>query len=488
VLVAVLATPWWSGLQLSQWSHALWKPLAPLVLDASQTDQSRLRVGAVRSATISQPGLFASTRGLEHGFAERFASFSGRALEVKHFATSAEVRAALRAKEIDVAAVGFTSDAGPDTTSVAVKPTENPWIIAYAPGYAKPKGDADLRGATVVVLPRIAASTMYAEVKARFTDTRFQIFPYDDEEALLAEVDSANIKLALIDANALEAMQHVYYAVGRGFTVHQTERAWLVRAQDASLLSHITHFAQTVQEDRSLYALRDQYFGHTLAVNSFDAITFEQRISEVLPQWRSKLKAAQDDNNIDWRLLAALAYQESQWQPKAVSYTGVWGFMQLTQDTANMYRVDRTNPDAAIAAGARHLAYLHRATPERIPEPDRSYMALAAYNIGLGHVDDARVLAQRAKTNPDRWVDVKAQLPKLADPKVAATLKFGSARGYEAVDYVDRIRAFYDIIARHEGTHNGRTKPKAKTLPPGTQEAKREQTPVQTAMLLTSSK
>jgi membrane-bound lytic murein transglycosylase F len=468
----------------------VWKPLALYLSAHHDRVHTALRVGVVRSATISQPGLFASTRGFEHSLAERFATFAGRTLEIVPYANSRGVRAALLTGEIDIAAVGYASDADAQLAAVAVKPTENPWIIAYAPGQPKPKGDVDLRGETVHVLPRIAASAMFAEIKARFESTRFVVFPADDEEALLAEVDRAVIRLALVDANALEAMQHVYYAVGRGMTVHQTERAWLVRAERVALLSDIYHFASTMLEDRSLYAFRDQYFGHTLAVNSFDATVFEQRIAEVLPQWRTKLKAAQDDNNIDWRLLAALAYQESQWQPKAVSYTGVGGFMQLTQETANMYRVDRTNPDAAIVAGARHLAYLHRATPERIPEPDRTYMALAAYNVGLGHVDDARVLAQRARTNPDRWVDVKAQLPKLADPKVAATLKFGAARGHEAVDYVDRIRAFYDIIARHEGTHQGRVKPpKVKTLPPGMQEARHEPAPaVQTAMLTAESK
>jgi membrane-bound lytic murein transglycosylase F len=186
---------------------------------------------------------------------------------------------------------------------------------------------------------------------------------------------------------------------------------------------------------------------------------FEERVAETLPTWRGELRKAQEETGIDWRLIASLAYQESQWQAKAVSYTGVWGFMQLTQDTANMYRVDRSDPNAAIAAGAKHLAYLHRATPDHIAEPDRTWFALAAYNIGLGHVNDARILAQRANLNPDSWADVKTQLWQLTQPKVAATLKHGLARGYEALEYVDRIRSFYEMLVRLENPHSPKKKP-----------------------------
>lgn len=480
-----LAAPWGAALRLSTWSADVWRPLAEALAFPAQPLSEEVRIGVVRTATVSQPRLFPSIHGLEQGLAERFAAFTGRAPRFVVFKTSADARAALAAGDIDIAAVGFSSDASPTLAALAVESTDNPWLIAYAPGVARPRGDRDLDGETVLVLPRIAASRMYPEVKARFPTTRFVMASEDDEEALLAQVDSGQVRLALVDQQSVEALQHVYYGVGTGLTVHYAQRAWLVKAENADLVNDIVHFAQVAEHDRSMLAFRDQYFGHTRAVNSFDAMVFEQRIEEVLPKWRERLKRAQDEHALDWRLLAALAYQESHWQPQAVSATGVWGFMQLTQDTANMYGVDRTDPDAAIAAGAKHLAYLHRATPERIPEPDRTYLALAAYNIGLGHVEDARILAQRAKTNPDRWVDVKAQLPRLADPSVAATLKYGLARGHEAVEYVDRIRAFYDIIARHEGEHVARPKTKRVTTrrPPGVQEVKVTEPPVRTAMV-----
>jgi membrane-bound lytic murein transglycosylase F len=156
-------------------------------------------------------------------------------------------------------------------------------------------------------------------------------------------------------------------------------------------------------------------------------------------------------SGVDWRLVAALAYQESHWDAAATSPTGVRGLMMLTEETADRLQIkDRLDARASILGGARYFALLKDALPPRLPEPDRTYLALAAYNIGIGHLEDARILAQRSGLNPDKWQDVRQVISKLAEPDTYQSLKHGYARGGEATQLVDNIRNYYDILTRME--------------------------------------
>ena len=150
---------------------------------------------------------------------------------------------------------------------------------------------------------------------------------------------------------------------------------------------------------------------------------------------------------LDWRLLAAIGYQESHWKPDASSYTGVRGIMMLTQKTATQLGLtDRLDPKQSIEGGARYFLQLRDRIPDRIEEPDRSWMALAAYNMGMSHLEDARVLTQKRGGDPDSWHDVNENLDLLSQEKWYSDLKFGYARGFEAKQYVENIRSYYDIL------------------------------------------
>jgi membrane-bound lytic murein transglycosylase F len=178
-----------------------------------------------------------------------------------------------------------------------------------------------------------------------------------------------------------------------------------------------------------------------------DASGLHERVRSVLPQYRQLFRDAQEKTGIDWRLLAALAYQESKWDPGATSETGVRGFMQITEDTARRLGVTNLlDPGQNVLAGARYLRDLKDKMPARIQEPDRTWLALAAYNIGLGHLEDARVLAQRGGFDPDHWTNVKRALPLLALPEHYEKAKLGYARGGMPVAFVDRVRGYYDVL------------------------------------------
>ena len=201
-------------------------------------------------------------------------------------------------------------------------------------------------------------------------------------------------------------------------------------------------------------AMLERYYGHINRLDNVDIANFLELRQSLLPRYRAAFKEAQDITGIDWRMLAALGFQESHWDPLATSPTGVRGLMMLTSDTADrMQLTDRLDPHQSILAGAQYLQELKDALPERITDPDRTWFALAAYNIGLGHLEDARVLTQRRGGNPDLWVDVKKSLPLLSRYEYHSTLKHGYCRGGEALVLTENIRNYYDILARTEEPH-----------------------------------
>ncbi len=125
--------------------------------------------------------------------------------------------------------------------------------------------------------------------------------------------------------------------------------------------------------------------------------------------------------------------------------------MMLTEDTADRLGVEnRLDPRESILAGARYLGLLRDQLPPSVSEPDRTWQALAAYNLGPGHFNAGRSLARQLKADADSWYEMKRILPLLAQPKYYERLKSGRARGGEAVILVENIRSYYDILLRHE--------------------------------------
>lgn len=213
----------------------------------------------------------------------------------------------------------------------------------------------------------------------------------------------------------------------------------------------LNQFLITSRRNGFMNQVYERYYGHVRRLDTphIEGI-LDKRLS-VLPRYRKLFQTAEDITGNDWRLLAAVGYQESQWDPYATSYTGVRGLMMLTNETADRMGVtDRLDARQSILAGAKYLSLLKDSLPERIPEPDKTWLALAAYNQGLGHLEDARRIAQAKGMNPDSWADVKQTLPLLARGGYRGITKYGYARGNEAVLFVESIRNYYDILARLE--------------------------------------
>ncbi|MEE8343000.1 MAG: membrane-bound lytic murein transglycosylase MltF, partial [Gammaproteobacteria bacterium] len=202
-----------------------------------------------------------------------------------------------------------------------------------------------------------------------------------------------------------------------------------------------------IKQDGTLGRLMDRYYGHLPEFNYVGTSSFLRHIRSRLPKYQELFMQGADAIGEDWRLVAAIGYQESHWNPKAVSPTGVRGIMMLTRNTtAYLGLNNRIDPRQSILGGARYFSLVKRKVPARISEPDRTWLALAAYNIGFGHLEDARKLTEGQGGNPDKWVDVKQRLPLLSQSKWYRHTEHGYARGQVSVQYVENVRSYYDIL------------------------------------------
>ena len=215
-----------------------------------------------------------------------------------------------------------------------------------------------------------------------------------------------------------------------------------------------------LQADGTLERLREEHFGHTDGISRISSHTFKRNMRRGLPPYRELIQKVAAEYQLDWHLLAAIAYQESHWNPVAESPTGVRGMMMLTLPTAAEMGVEnRLDPAESLRGGARYLKNIKRRLPNDIYDPDRTWLALAAYNIGMGHLEDARVITERRGGDPHLWQDVMESLPLLQKSKYFQNTRYGYARGLEAVTYVQNIRHYYSILQWQDIADN-------KPLPP----------------------
>jgi membrane-bound lytic murein transglycosylase F len=228
--------------------------------------------------------------------------------------------------------------------------------------------------------------------------------------------------------------------------------AWAFPFDDRDrLIERSREFFTQIRQDGTLSRLIDLHYGHNERLESLDAAAFITQTQTLLPRYRALFEEAEALTGIEWQLIAALAYQESHWNPLATSYTNVRGMMMLTEDTADRMRVNnRLDARESVLAGARYLQLLRDQLPPRISDKDRTWLALAAYNQGMGHLEDARVLTARSGLNPDSWTDVKKIMPLLSRPEYFEQLKHGAARGGEAVILTETVHQYYDMLKRLE--------------------------------------
>ena len=268
---------------------------------------------------------------------------------------------------------------------------------------------------------------------------------------LLKEVAESKLDCTVANEEQIASARNFYPQLGDAFDLNtQSHLAWAFADNvDTALFDAANDFFAGIKNDGTLAVLIDRHYGHNERLEPVDAVTFVNKAQTVLPHFKQWFEEAATLTGIEWQLLAALAYQESHWEPLATSYTNVRGMMMLTEETADRMNIDdRLDAHASIIAGAKYLQLLKESLPGRIEDKERTWMALAAYNQGMGHLEDARVLAMKSSLNPDVWSDVRKVMPLLSRHAYFDQAKHGHARGGEAVVLVETVRLYYDMLNR----------------------------------------
>ena len=411
--------------------------------------------GVLRVITRNSPTTYFQDRNGETGFeyelAKRFADDLGVELKIETADNLDDLFTRINQPDGPVlAAAGLVASNGRKVQANFSRAylEVTPQVI-YRNGQRRPSRPEDLIGRRILVLKGSSHAEQLAELKKTLPNLQYEESAEVEVADLLRMVDEGQIDLTLVDSNEL-AMNQVYFPNVRvAFDLGEPRSlGWAMAAgTDHSLLREANRFLTQVEENGSLQRLKERYYGHVDVLGYVGAYTFARHLQQRLPRYEQDFRKAAEKYKVDWRLLAAIGYQESLWTPDATSKTGVRGLMMLTQSTAQaMGVVNRLDPRQSIAGGAKYFTLMHSGLTEDMSEPDRTWFALAAYNVGIAHLGDARKLAQAEGLDPNKWLDVQKMLPRLSQKRWYSKTRYGYARGGEAVHFVRNIRRYYDIL------------------------------------------
>lgn len=334
---------------------------------------------------------------------------------------------------------------------------ETPAHVIYRATDRKPRNMTDLVGKRLALLARSGHLAVLMREKRKHPQLSWTVLERTWPEELLAQLDAGEYDAVVLAGLDFDALRNAYPRLAVAFDLGEPQQiVWALAPRSSRALQNaLARFVEQARQDGTIKRIHERYFGHVQRLSAQDILGFLQRRPQRLRDLRTHFHEAQTLTGIDWRLLAAIGYQESQWNASATSPTGVRGLMMLTSETADRLGVNnRLDARQSILGGARYLALLKDALPARIPEPDRTWLALAAYNQGMGHLEDARRIAQVRGGDPDSWLDVKEALPHLSRNTYAAAMKYGYARGFEALSFAENIRNYYDMLVRLEPAYD----------------------------------
>jgi len=321
--------------------------------------------------------------------------------------------------------------------------------LIYKLGTGKPRSIEDVAGRPIEVVADSSHSEMIEALSENYSGLEWSQNADDEVADLLAKVARGEIDFTIADSTEFNIQRHFYPDLRVALDLEIDDPlAWAFRKGDGStLLERADNYL--IRADRSgiIAQIHDRYYGHTKEFDYVGTRAFIRHFESRLPRYRDMFVTAGLQQGVDWKLLAAIGYQESHWRSHAVSPTGVKGIMMLTLATADYLDIeDRMDPKSSIFGGARFYARQTERLPDSIDYPDRTWFALAAYNVGFNHIKDARQIVEWQGGDPDTWIDVSKALPLLAKRKWYSRVAYGYARGWEPVLYVNNIRSYYNIL------------------------------------------
>jgi len=322
--------------------------------------------------------------------------------------------------------------------------------LVYNSTQTAPVSIKDLTGKTVLVVNKASIPMPLQELQQSLPGIHWEMVENVEMTDLLEMVERGHADYAVIDSAIFDIHRYSYPHTQVAFDLNAAQPlSWAFKpSRDNSLYDAAEKYLAKIKADGQLAKISSHFFDQFIEVTTDDALMFSLRYDKRFPRWAENIKAAATQYNLDWQLIAAIGYQESQWIPNAQSPTGVRGFMMLTPDTARELGVKNLDdPKQSINGGAKYMRYLLDILPESIKGDDRLYFALAAYNQGIGHLDDARVLTRRLKGDANSWKDVSKAFPLLAKQEYYSKATYGYSRGWEPVAYVKNVLNYQKILA-----------------------------------------
>ncbi|WP_372781725.1 membrane-bound lytic murein transglycosylase MltF [Litorivivens sp.] len=432
--------------------------LFSLLLAACQEQDSLDHIqkeGVLKVVTRNGPTTYYENRGTGTGFeyvlANMFADYLGVELKVTPVYGIDDLFLRLEKGRSHIAAASLTPsqerslhfEYGPTYMKVRQ-------FVIYRRGIAYADSVEDLIGRKLQVMQGSTQEETLRELREEYPELTWESPPKLETADLLELLENGDIEFTVIDSNEYIANKGFYPQLRVAFSIGEPSAlAWALTSKydNTRLQKKLDAFFEKIRGSGALASLVERFYGHNESNTQINSQTFVEAVELRLPEYKDLIEQVALEYEIDWRLLAAMSYQESYWNPRAVSPTGVKGMMMLTRRTAKEMGVKyRFDARQSLRGGARYYKKIYQLLDDTIPEPDRSWFALASYNIGRGHLEDARTLTKKQGGNPNLWTDVKERLPLLRQRKYFSKTRYGFARGDEAVHYVQNIRHYYSLL------------------------------------------
>jgi len=432
----------------------------PVKIDSISINPGKLTVLIRNIPTVYYEGP-EGKMGFEYDLVKAFADHMGLELKLKVVDSVTDILKAIENGEADLTAAGLTRTDerekrflfGPDYFTVQQQVVGNR-------SHPYPRKVEELQNFDLLVLKNTSYVEELKGLQQQYPYLHWEETDEYSTDQLLEQVWLGKISCTVADSNILAMNRRYFPELMVAFPISEEQHlAWIINKKKIRLKAKLSQWFTTIKDSGQLAELKDRYYSYIEIFDYVDIKIFTRRISSRLPVIQPYFQEYAEQYDLPWTTLAAKAYQESHWETNAVSPTGVKGIMMLTLPTAKALGVtNRLDPEQSIKGGAQYFRQLLDRIPESIPEKQRSAFAMAAYNVGMGHIYDARKLARKLGKDPDSWKDIKSVLPLLSRKKYYKTLQHGYARGYEPVRYVDRIFNYRNILEQKLGllsTHPG---------------------------------
>ena len=407
--------------------------------------------GRLRMITRNNALTYFIHRGLQVGFEyelmKKFASEHGLRLEIVIPKSHAELLSYLNEGKGDVVAAAMTITPERQKAADFTRPYNDvDEVVVVREDDGSVNTIRDLVGRTVHVR---ASSSFYSTLMAiRDSLPGLEIVALPDDmetEEILAGVESGLYDLTLADSNLLDVERAYGMRLKAAFSIKSTTLGWAVRKSNSSLLASLNEYIRREKGGLYFNMMKKRYFENPRGIARAKDST-RVGISGQLSPYDDIAKKYAQRYSQDWRLITAQMYQESKFNPEAVSWVGARGLMQVMPKTGLQLGFENLeDPDEGVHAGTKYLHQLYQRFDHEIPIQSRIHFALASYNVGYGHLLDARRLAREKGWDANVWFgNVEQAMRLLSQPAYYERARYGYCRGGQPVHYVEKIQSLYD--------------------------------------------